>query len=128
LAAGTFLRRLGLYASNGRGDCVAVIDLEDDKTISGYGVSQVKWSACGNYLYVAERKSDEILVFDIRGAQKMVQRLKSRRADTMMRMSFDVKGSQLFAGGLDGVVRVWDSLGQTEGEVEPSSSWKAHDG
>lgn len=51
----------------------------------------------------------------------------SRNADSNMRLNFDVKNEQLFAGGLDGLVRVWSGIGKTEGELHPSSSWNAHD-
>jgi telomerase Cajal body protein 1 len=128
LAAGTFNRRLGLYSSNGRGECITVVDLQSDDSIQGFGVCQVQWSSCGSYLYVAERKSDEILIFDVRNQHRLLQRLINRDANSNMRLGFDVKDDKLFAGGLDGQVRVWSALGKADGELQPTTTWQAHDG
>jgi WD40 repeat protein len=127
LAAGTFLRTIGVYEGYGRGDCVTVIGLKDTE-LQGKGVSQVKWSDCGRYLVVAERGSDDILVFDIRGEQKLLQTFKGRNADSMMPLQFDVSNDILLAGGLDGKIRIWHGLGMTEGNVKAEGEWEAHSG
>jgi telomerase Cajal body protein 1 len=128
LAVGTFSRKVGLYSNNGRGECITVIDLQTDSSLTGRGVSQVKWTQCGTYLCVAERYSDEILIFDVRNQQKLVQRLANRNAKSFLRMNFDIREGILVAGGMDGIARVWNDVGKTEGTLFHDCQWKAHDG
>lgn len=138
LAAGTFTRSVGLYDSGGQGDCVAVFSVANNEgsdaetEIGGSGVTQVLWSPCGRYLYVAERKSDGVLAYDIRVAGKKLGCLKGREADTNQRLGVDVvptgQGHEIWAGGTDGVVRVWENPGDNEGAHDPRWEWKAHDG
>ncbi|KAI9705435.1 MAG: hypothetical protein M1836_006190 [Candelina mexicana] len=134
LAAGTFTRSVGLYDSQGSGDCIAVFSVADNKDeeegIGGAGVTQVLWSSCGTYLYVAERKSDGVLVYDIRVAGKRLGSLTGRRADTNQRLGVDVvdngRGNEIWAGGTDGTVRVWEHVGEMEGAQDPVREWRAH--
>lgn len=35
---------------------------------------------------------------------------------------------EIWTGGTDGVVRVWEGVGRKEGGVECDWEWKAHDG
>ncbi len=146
LAAGTFTRNVGLYDSRGSGDCIAVFSVSSSTTnsnstydndnanndIGGTGITQVLWSPCGSYLYVAERQSDGILVYDIRIAGKRLGCLVGRKADTNQRLGVDVVdtgwGNEIWAGGVDGVVRVWEHAGMMEGRVEARREWRAHDG
>ncbi len=160
LAAGTFTRFVGLYDQEGSGDCIAVFSLgnndnkgnlgrkEDDV---GAGVTQVLWSPCGRYLYVAERKSDRVLVYDVRVTGRRLASLIGRRAGTNQRLGVEVvqvsAGSnnggmmglegggsggssphEIWAGGMDGVVRVWRGPPRDEGDVAPTWEWKVHDG
>ncbi|KAI9723956.1 MAG: hypothetical protein M1812_000674 [Candelaria pacifica] len=136
LAAGTFTRNVGLYDSQGSGGCVAVFSVADSNNneeggIGGAGITQVLWSPCGTYLYVVERKSDGVLVYDIRVAGRRLGCLKGRKADTNQRLGVDVvdagTGDEIWAGGTDGVVRVWKHVAQTEGSQEAVREWKAHD-
>ncbi|KAI9801822.1 MAG: hypothetical protein M1825_003195 [Sarcosagium campestre] len=133
LAAGTFTRCIGLYDAEGSGDCVAVFSVagDGDDAVRGSGVTQVMWSACGRYLYVAERRSDSILVYDIRVAGKRLQSLTGRQAGTNQRLGISVvptgKGSEVWAGGDDGVVRIWEGAEKEDISGEPSWCWKAHD-
>lgn len=136
LAAGTFSRCVGLYASEGRGDCVAVFAVadghEESLGMGGSGITQLLWSPCGRYLYVAERRSDGMSVYDIRVAGRRLGWLKGRRADTNQRLSVQVvrstTGHELWAGGTDGYIRVWSNPGDTDGTLDPWIGWKAHDG
>lgn len=135
LAAGTWTRWVGLYDAQGMGGTVAqwcVAEAVTDTGIGGAGVSQTLWSACGRYLLVVERKSNGILVYDVRVAGKMVQWLEGRNAVTNQRLGVDVfeagTGLEVWAGGADGVVRVWEGVGQSEGSMERSWEWVAHDG
>lgn len=140
LAAGTFTRSVGLYDSAGQGDCIAVFSVAEgpeqpsgaEPDIGGSGITQVRWSPCARYLYVAERKSDGILVYDIRVAGKKLGCLQGRRADTNQRLGVDVvptqSGHEIWAGGTDGGVRIWANPWEVEGVKSPSWGWTAHDG
>jgi hypothetical protein len=143
LAAGTFSRGVGLYDSEGSGDCIAVFSVADEPkhgnelnsevAIAGRGITQVLWSPCGRYLYVVERCSCGVQIYDIRVAGKRVGCLVGRDAETNQRLGVDVVNiredrHEIWAGGLDGVVRVWENPGDIDGNVEPFLEWKAHTG
>lgn len=137
LAAGTFTRHIGLYGSNGSGDCIAtfgVAGTEAQRNIGGKGITQTLWSPCGRYLYVVERKSDGILVYDIRVTGQLVGWLEGRKAKTNQRLKADVittgeEGAhELWAGGTDGVMRVWkDPPSAIDGKI-PTWEWSVHNG
>ncbi|KAK5287814.1 hypothetical protein LTR16_003607 [Cryomyces antarcticus] len=138
LAAGTFSRWIGLYDSEGRGSCNAVFSVAEPSEVpgnaenaGGAGVSQVLWSPCGKYLYVAERKSDVVLVYDIRVGGKRLGWLKGRKATTHQRLGIDVvqtaRGHEIWGGGTDGMVRVWSNPNEREGEQEAAFEWQAHE-
>lgn len=136
LAAGTWTRWVGLYDANGMGGTVAqwsVAEAADEHVgVGGGGVTQTLWSACGRYLCVVERKSGGVLVYDVRVTGKVVAWLEGREAWTNQRLGVDVfeaeGGMEVWAGGVDGVVRVWAGVGRTEGAVGRAWEWKAHDG
>ena len=96
------------------------------------GIMHLKWSADGVYLLVAERQSDCVQVFDVRSMVRQVSVLSGRRAVTTQRMGVDLvqrpTGCQLWAGGTDGVVRMWDNAGHFEGELKPDAELKLHTG
>lgn len=99
--------------------------------IGGTGVTQTGWSPCGRYLCVIERRSRGVLVYDVRVEGKLVSWLEGREGDTNQRLSVDVfqgeKGMEVWAGGVDGVVKVWEGVGMTEGAQKRSWEWRAHD-
>lgn len=137
LAAGTFTRQVGLYGSNGSGESLGTFSIakaEATRHIGGRGVTQVEWSPCGRYLYVAERKSDGVLVYDIRVTGQLLGWLQGRKALTNQRMKIDVVPSgegdshELWAGGTDGYMRVWRNPAHTIGGQDPDWEWKVHDG
>ncbi|KAL8693416.1 MAG: hypothetical protein Q9218_001765 [Villophora microphyllina] len=132
LAAGTFSRWIGLYDGQGRGGSVGAFQLGEEAGTTmeadGTGVTQVLWSNDGRYLCVAERCSDEIGIWDIRGTGKKLASLRGRNAVTNQRMSVDVMSSEVWAGGVDGMVRVWGKLGMNEGTIDPTWEFKAHGG
>ncbi|KAI4727441.1 hypothetical protein E4T49_04726 [Aureobasidium sp. EXF-10728] len=128
LAAGTYNRQVGLFENAGQGDSIAAFDLTyndtDDNLLKGNGVSQLAWSPCGNYLFVAERQSDALLVYDIRHTGQRLSYLSGRQALTTLKLSFDfttnVNGNiDIWAGGTDGKVRVWRDVTSREGRIEP---------
>ena len=128
LAAGTYSKWVGLYDGFGRGGDADVFAVcAEDEVERGGGVTQVVWSLCGRYLCVVERASDGVGVMDIRGTGKRLAWLRGRNARTQQRLSVEVMGGEVWAGGLDGVVRVWEGLGMVEGVVDPSWEFKAHE-
>jgi WD40 repeat protein len=137
LAAGTYSRYVGLYDAFGQGDCVGVFSVKGtsaDGKIGGSGVTQVSWSPCGRYLYIAERKSDGIMVYDIRKTGQLLSWLRGRKAQTNQRLGFDTVamddqgGHEIWAGGLDGLTRMWKNPYQHEGSIAPTFEFKGHDG
>lgn len=136
LAAGTWTRWVGLYDMEGVGGTVAtwsVTEAADELAgIRGTGITQTMWSKCGRYLYVVERKSNGILVYDVRVTGKLVSWLEGRQAHTNQRLGVDIfegkDGAEIWAGGMDGTVRVWEGVGQIEGRLERAWEWNAHDG
>lgn len=139
LAAGTFGRWVGLYDGEGRGGTVGVFSVageehsvEDGVGVGegyvGGGITQVVWSACGRYLYVVERMSNGVLVYDVRVLGRRVGWLRGRRARSQQRMGVEAWGREVWAGGTDGVVRVWEGVGEGEGAVDPCWEFRAHEG
>jgi WD40 repeat protein len=123
VAVGTFGREVGLFSSGG--SPITAFSLKKD--IIGSGVTQLQWTPCGRYLLVGERKSDSILVFDIRQTHRLLQTFSGRKADTMMRMSWSLTDDgEVWAGGTDGISRMWRTVGEGEGPVQPAESWSAH--
>ncbi|KAG9824154.1 hypothetical protein KCU98_g2804, partial [Aureobasidium melanogenum] len=128
LAAATYNRQVGLFDNAGQGETVAAFDLNyndaDDKLLKGNGVSQLAWSPCGNYLFVAERQTDSLLVYDIRHTGQRLSYLSGRNALTTLKLSFDFTSDtngkiDIWAGGTDGKVRVWQDVTSREGCIEP---------
>lgn len=136
LAAGTWTRSVGLYDMEGVGGTVATWSVadaaEEHAKIGGTGITQTLWSACGRYLYVVERKSTGVLVYDVRVMGKLVAWLVGRNAYTNQRLGVDIfegkEGAEIWAGGTDGIVRVWEGVGKSEGALERSLEWAAHNG
>ena len=130
LAAGTFSRWVGLYDGYGRGETVAVFSVaqetESEEGVGANGLTQVLWSPCGKYLCTVERGSDGIGVLDIRGHRTWLAWLKGRNARTQQRLSVDLVGGEVWAGGIDGTVRSWAGLGMTEGVIDPKWEFHAH--
>ncbi|OBU00279.1 hypothetical protein VE01_01449 [Pseudogymnoascus verrucosus] len=135
LAAGTWTRWVSLYDAEGLGGTVANWSIasaaDDESQIGGAGVSQVLWSACGRYLFVVERKSRGVLVYDVRVTGRLVGWLEGREAETNQRMSVDTASiggkSEVWAGGTDGRVRVWRDVGSKERGAKPDMDWLAHE-
>lgn len=137
LAAGTYSRHVGLYDSSGQGDCIGVFSVEGtdaDSHIGGGGITQVSWSPCGRYLFITERKSDGILLYDIRKTGQLLAWLEGRAAHTNQRLGVDVVGAdggagqEVWAGGVDGLLRMWKNPYTRQGSVPPTFEYKGHDG
>lgn len=128
LAAGTFTRQVGLYAAEGTGETIGVFGLSEG---DGAGVTQLAWSQCGRYLYIAERKSEVVAVYDIRVAGEKVESFRGRSAGTNQRVGIDVAyalGGEVVGGGMDGKVKVWEAGHGKEGEDVSAvkCEWVAH--
>lgn len=137
LAAGTFTRQVGLYDSNGSGQLLGTFNVaktEATRRIGGRGVTQLLWSPCSRYLYIAERQSDGVLIYDIRMTGQLLGWLEGRKTLTNQRMKVDVVSSgedgshEIWAGGTDGFMRVWRNPALTAGGQSPSWESKVHDG
>ncbi|KAJ9493806.1 hypothetical protein H2202_010734 [Exophiala xenobiotica] len=136
LAAGTYGRQVGLYNAMGQAECVGVFSVQGtaaDTHIGGGGITQVTWSQDGRYLYITERKSHGVVIYDIRKTGQLLAWLEGRKAQTNQRLAIDLVtsndqgGQEVWAGGLDGYVRVWRDPHQQEGSVSPAFEFKAHD-
>ncbi|KAK5292276.1 hypothetical protein LTR99_010420 [Exophiala xenobiotica] len=136
LAAGTYGRQVGLYNAMGQAECVGVFSVQGtaaDTHIGGGGITQVTWSQDGRYLYITERKSDGVVIYDIRKTGQLLAWLEGRKAQSNQRLGIDLVtsddqgGQEVWAGGLDGYVRVWRDPHQQEGSVSPAFEFKAHD-
>lgn len=121
LAAGTFSGGVGLYDSEGSGSTISVFDTEG----RGGGVTGLKWSPDGRYLYVISRRSSEILVYDVRVMGRLCGFMEGFKGETNQRINVDVMSNgEVWAGGTDGIVRVWDK-DEGEGCIR---EWQAHEG
>ncbi|EXJ68724.1 uncharacterized protein A1O5_08518 [Cladophialophora psammophila CBS 110553] len=136
LAAGTYTRYVGLYDSLGQGNCVGVFSVKGtsaDLQIGGGGITQLLWSPCGRYLYIAERKSNGIMLYDIRKTGQLMAWLEGRAAMTNQRLGIDLVGTgdqgghEVWAGGLDGLFRMWKDPYEKEGSVSYNFEFQGHD-
>lgn len=137
LAIGTLTRQIGLYDAAGTGECIGAFSVsgtEADKQIFGGGVTQVQWSECGRYLHITERKSDGVMVYDIRNTGQLLSWVVGRNAMTNQRMKVELApdrehGQQgLWAGGVDGTLRHWEAPHLSAGPIKPFSQRKLHEG
>ncbi len=131
LAAGTWTRWVSLYDGEGMGGTVANWSIasaaDSEAKVGGAGVSQVLWSGCGRYLYVVERKSRGVMVYDVRVTGKLVAWLEGREADTNQRMTVGLTTAggttDIWAGGTNGSVKVWRDVEKQEGGVAGDETW-----
>ncbi|KAF2482941.1 WD40-repeat-containing domain protein, partial [Neohortaea acidophila] len=125
LAAGTTQREIAIYEHEGMGGqavtsfSLAPLPGEVD-VAKGNGVTQMKWTSDGTYLLIAERQSDCIQVWDLRHSLRRVGWLGGRGAKTTQRLGVDIlstaDGVEVWAGGMDGRIRMWRNPGLVEGE------------
>jgi len=140
LAAGTYQRQMQLFENQGSGQDITAFSLtnsadaeEKEWGVNGAGVTQIWWSGNGRYLIVGERQSDGLLVYDIRVTGKRLSWLKGRKANIPLKCAFDVvdvprEGVDVWAGGTDGMVRIWKNVTTKEGVVEHDDEFRASTG
>jgi len=150
LTAGARTRHIGIYDAHS-GSEISTFSLPgtlDGRKLShanmqhiiGDGVSSLKYSPCGTYLYVAERNSDVLLIYDVRNFSLSLAYCAGRKALTKQKLGFDVWNAgaspydiegtshEIWAGGTDGVVRVWRDPYVKEGAVEADEVSKVGEG
>ncbi|KAK6442547.1 hypothetical protein LTR95_001208 [Oleoguttula sp. CCFEE 5521] len=135
LAAGSTNRNVGLFGNSGRGACETTFSIagrmSEVTATRGSGTTSLAWTPDGRYLLVAERQSDGVHVYDVRNLLRRVSFLSGRNAKTTQRLGIDViaprEGCEVWAGGVDGVTRVWNNPGSTEGEHRPDAGIEMHD-
>ena len=93
-------------------------------TYSGTGITSLQWTPDDSYLLVGERQSDGIHVYDVRNQLKRLAWLAGRKALTTQRLDISTvptqSGLEVWAGGVDGVVRMWKNPGMLEGVQQPN--------
>lgn len=145
-AAGSWSSHVGLYRLMPGGGIEGITDFplprkystnphhnRFDGALRGDGVTQMRFSPCENYLYIAERHSDSILVYDIRNVALSLSYCTGRNARTVQKLGFDIfpiptgpGHLDLWAGGVDGVVRIWNNPHLCEGAVRPCVELAMH--
>lgn len=149
VAAGTWTRWVGLYDFAQAGKCVATWGIaaavretamtemldggEGSKGIGGDGITQTTWSPCGRYLIICERKSRGALIYDVRVTGKLLGYLTGRDALGNQRIACDVfpgvgdnSGFEVWSGASNGLVKVWEGVGNLEGPHQHAWGWAAH--
>jgi WD40 repeat protein len=144
LAAGSWTRNIGIYDPVSGGAITHFslpgtlhgrkIRNEALKDAMGDGVSSLKWSPCGKYLYVAERSSNALLIYDVRNFSLSLGYCTGRQALMRQKLGFDIWNAgaspfdieglshEVWAGGSDGRVRVWRDPYTKEGAVSPDET------
>ncbi|KAL1587906.1 hypothetical protein WHR41_03425 [Cladosporium halotolerans] len=133
LAAGSTNRTVGLFPASGYGACETAFSVAPDPSdpdaaaLHGTGITSLAWSADGTYLLVAERQSDGIHVYDVRYQRNRVAWLSGRNARTPQRLGISTVRRpthfEVWAGGVDGVIRMWKDPGLYGGFQEPTAEF-----
>ena len=102
-AVGTYANSVAIYTES---DLECVLELKD----LSFGVSHVKWSPCGNYLWVGGRQSNKLACWDVRSSRSEVGTvLRSLRSNQKMSFDIDPWGKFLATGSQDGELLIYDT-------------------
>jgi hypothetical protein len=101
-AAGSYAHSVGIYVESQGGECALQLSALE------FAVTTLRWSPCGNCLYVGGRKHDDIVCWDVRHTRSEVGRVH-RELNTNQRMDFDISpcGRYLFTGNQAGELLVY---------------------
>jgi hypothetical protein len=102
-AAGSYAHSVGIYVENIPECALLFGNIE-------FGVTCMKWSPCGHYLWVGGRNNDNIHCYDIRSTQSIVGTVQ-RKLSSNQRMTFDIDpwGKYLCTGDQDGQVLFYNT-------------------
>jgi WD40 repeat protein len=126
-AAGSYSQSIGIYDESNDELCLKLTGME------GGGVTQVKFSKDGRYLFSASRHANSILCWDVRDSANILYELP-RQAKTNQRVSFDLDatGRYLMTGDEEGNALVYDVLTGESEDIETKqrlvTQFKVHDG
>jgi WD40 repeat protein len=126
-AAGSYSSSIGIYDETNDELCLKLTGME------GGGVTQVKFSKDGRYLFSASRHATSILCWDVRDSANILYELP-RQAKTNQRTSFDLDatGRYLITGDEAGNALVYDVLTGESENIETKerlvTQFKVHDG
>lgn len=105
----------GLMAAGAYSGIAALYDYrthEQLAVLEGHtgGITHLKFSACGTYLYSGARRDGAIYCWDARNVSGALYILQRGVENTNQRIYFDIEpcGRHLASGGEDGCVRYWD--------------------
>ncbi|CAO3678076.1 unnamed protein product [Rhizopus stolonifer] len=121
----------GLYAAGSYSQSIAIYDQANDELclkLVGFpgGVTQVKFSKDGNYLFSASRHANSILCWDIRDSANILYELpRPGKTNQRIHFDFDPTGRHLVTGDEFGNLISYDI--SSPGEYKCVSSIKAHD-
>ncbi|ETL35747.1 hypothetical protein F442_12429 [Phytophthora nicotianae P10297] len=104
-AAGSYAGTTCVYTEDEGEELLALRDHD------GRGISQVKFSPCGRFLFTAARRDARIHCWDIRATNEILHTF-NRVADTNLRIEFDLHcgGRYLATGSRTGRVMLYDVL------------------
>ena len=94
-ATGSYSKYVFIYVENMKGSALEIDHLE-------FGVSCLKWSICGHFLYISGRHNDDIICWDVRNTRNEVGRMK-RCLNNNQKILFDLhpQGKLLITGSQD---------------------------
>jgi len=104
-AAGSYAQSVCLYAENEK--CTQTL-LDLGRMSSG--VTHMRWSPCGTYLWIGGRRHPDLVCWDIRATGRELGRV-TRSLNTNQRVSFDLDpwGKYLVTGSQDREILVYDT-------------------